>query len=164
MYKPFVRAFNSALDELSGIHVDGLPQFEPWRQIVFVHSSNQPIKSPHLWRDSQAKPEIVLLQWNLFAERLSRRDGLVGKVPYSESYSGKSCLSASGLDLSWRAVRSTVEMKFKGLPNPIELPVSSDKKFKDLKETPPYAPLVDPVRTIVLPHEGPMNSCECVVS
>ena len=41
MYKPFVLACNSALDELSGVEVEGLPSFELEKQIVFVHSVNE---------------------------------------------------------------------------------------------------------------------------
>ena len=84
-------------------------------------------------------------------------------LTYSASYLGDFWLSASGLDVCWGDIRSTVEMQTGDLPNPIELPLTFEKDFWDLEETAPYAPTADVVRTIVLPFEGPMNTCERVI-
>lgn len=161
MYGPFVLAFNYALDELSKTHVDGLPGFEPGRQIVFAHSSDQPMKPSNHWRTPRVKPDIVLLQWDHFVKRLSTRSPTIVKPSYSKSYSGDICLTAPGLDLTWRAVRSTVEMKIKGLPNPIKLPMTFDKGFEDLEETAPYTPVVDDAQFTVTSETAPMKTCEC---
>jgi hypothetical protein len=159
MYNPFVLACNYALDELSKVHVDGLPRFESERQIVFINSSTQPIKPSTDWRDSQAKPDIVLVQWDLFVERFKRNQPVV-EIPYSRSHSGGFCLSAEGLDLSWKAIRSTVEMKIRGLPKRVQVPTTFDKNFEDLVETAPYTSTTDKPESIVLPYDAPANTCE----
>ena len=163
MYEPFVRACNSALDELSIIKVDGLPAFELEKQIVFVDSSHRSIKSTSHWRNPQAKPDIVLLGWNLFLQRLStsRFDKSVTELAYSESHMGDFCISETGLDLSWRVVRSRVEMKLKGLPNNAKLPKDFDDDFWALEETASYASHNDDIQPTVVPLEVSMPSSKC---
>ena len=87
------------------------------------------------WRDPQVKPDIVLLRWKFFIERLSvsLSNRSIVEPPYSESYTGDFCISKTGLDLSWRVVQSTVEIK--GLPNRAKLPRDFDKDYWALKET-----------------------------
>ena len=158
MYKPFVRACNYALEALSAINdVDGLPQFSEEKQIVFVHNHNRSIYSGSHLRESQVKPDIVVLQWNLF----KRDQELPDCTPYSQSYEDDICVSGSGLDLTWRAVRSTVEMMATGVPKKQGLMMNFDTGFEALEELPPYTSLDDAPQPDFCQEQLPANECGC---
>jgi len=163
MYKQFVLACNYALDKLSEIKVQILPPFEPTKQIVFVHSSNKSPDPTTHWRDPQVRPGIVLLQWNLSKERLSTSTFNGSTINYSKSHTEGLCVSNSSLDLSWRDIRSTVEMKIEGPPRPVEVPAVFDGDFCTLKETAPHTPRVDDIQPTLIPRVLPMRKCECIV-
>ena len=112
MYNPFVQACNHSLDKLSAVEIEGLPSYKPEKQIVFVRNHDRSVKSPNHRRATQVKPDIVLLQWELVISSTSDPTS-----PYSRSYLSDLCTSESNLELSWKSIRSTVEMKFKAPPN-----------------------------------------------
>ena len=160
MYGPFVRACNYALDELSKIQnseeAKGLPKFLPENQIVFINNHDRSVDSESVERNSLTRPDIVVLQWDDFTTKLNR------KVPYSDSY-GNLCVSNPNLDLSWRDVRSTVEMKIAGLPKPEEgeKGVRFDVDFVALDELLPYVALKDDTEPRVEYRPLPNFQCEC---
>jgi len=153
MYTPFVQAYNYALDKLSEIEVEGLPPPEPRKKVVFVGSSEQ-----NHQLQSQVKPDIVLLQWSFFVERLSTNSST---VEYSDSYLRDFCTSKSDLKLSWRDVRLTVKAKFGGLQKFNNWPAIFDKGFGGLEGSPPHFSLVHNFQAAVIPEELPTKRCEC---
>ena len=143
MYKPFVRACNCALDQMSKIqNVDRLPPFSTESQIVFVDTHNRSVDSKDLQWNSLCRPDVVLLQWDKFKEKLGR------DVPYSDSY-GKLWDSSLDFDLLWREVRSTVEMKIAGLPKPETGREDLDMDFEGLRELPAYVTLEEDHQPVV---------------
>ena len=98
MYKPFVLACNYALDELSRIDVKGLPQFEPERQIIFVHTSRQTMEPTIYSQAPRAKPDIVLFQWDFFAGLLSDANESFAGSPYSVRDLGSSTLGEASVN------------------------------------------------------------------
>ena len=155
MYKPFVRACNCALDQMSKIeNVDRLPPFSAEKQIVFVDNHNRSVGSEHVQRNSLTRPDIVLLQWDRFKEKLGR------DVPYSDSYDGLRDLSLDS-QVVWREVRSTVEMKIAGLPKPGTEIESFDMDFKGLKGLPAYVKLKDDQEPVILHEFLPNSQREC---
>jgi hypothetical protein len=107
MYSPLIKAFNYALDRMSGFEVPGLPEFQEKRQIVFARSATRCIESESYLQGSY-KPDIILVKWNTF-KRVHERAG----AAYSESYESDICCE-SGCDqprLSWRNLLSTLEVK-----------------------------------------------------
>ena len=70
MPKPFVRACNCVVDQMSKIHdADGLPSFSTENQIVFVDNHNWSVGSENPQRNSLSRPGIVFLQWDIFQEK-----------------------------------------------------------------------------------------------
>ena len=65
MYNPLIKAFNYALDRLSKLKVQGLPEFQETRRIVFARSDAKCIKSENYLQGSY-KPDIVLVKWDTF--------------------------------------------------------------------------------------------------
>ena len=153
MYKPFVAACNYALDEFSRLRVEGLPHFSEDKQIVFVPAHDRSVQCPHPIRESQLRPDIVLLSWPLFNESK--------KSPYSTSYQRDVSIDKSDTELVWNRVRTTVEMKFMGLTTrngwkPF------DMEFGALVESEPYTSLNDGHRQEEFIKDIlPENNCEC---
>jgi hypothetical protein len=111
MYSPLIKAFNYALDRLSGLDVPGLPECDPKRQPVFVRSATKCIESESYLQGSY-KPDIILLKWNTFR----RVHNGINDV-YSLSYNTEVCCE-TGSDrsrLCWRNLLSTLEVK-RGAP------------------------------------------------
>lgn len=159
MYDPFVRAFNFALQEISKIAgVKGLPEFSSRNEIVFVCNHQRAVKSEGLQRNSRAKPDIALLQWEEFKSKIppEERSG----VSYSESYKGL-CDSDSKWELCWREVRSTVEMKITGLPKPEQATTNFDADFGALEELSAYVELDDDPQPEVAHTLLPAAECKC---
>jgi len=155
MYTSFVLACNYALGELSAVEIEGLPSFELEKQIVFAHN-HQPVKSLNHRLPPRVKPDIVLLQWGLFASPTAK------PFPYSRSYLSDLCTSESDLGLSWRDIWSTAVMEFEALPDRIELPTSYDRDFGALTEIPLYTPLADDPQPALrfIPEDLPMRICK----
>ena len=129
MYNPFVRACNCALENLSKIKdIDGLPGVLEDNKIVFARNHDRAIESGNHQRISRARPDIVLLSWKIFKKRRGLPD-----VPYSQSHEGDICVSKSDTKLSWKDIRSTVEVKFSKFQ---KLKGSFNAGFKALKELP----------------------------
>ena len=155
MYNPFVRACNYALDEFSDSRIEGLSEFTEDKRIVFVCSHNRSVRTQSHARESQVKPDIVLLSWGVFNE--SRN------APYSASYEGVICTDRLDEDLVWSRVRSTVEMKFKSMgsrePGGWK---AFDMEFGALVESKPYASLndADNQQGGYILEELPDNKCE----
>ena len=157
MYDPFVRAFNYALEEMSQIKdVDGLPDVSPDKEIVFVCNHQRAVKSEGLQRNSRAKPDIVLLQWQTFKGKMSKE--LRDEVSYSQSYQGL-CDSKSNWEVVWREVRSTVEMKITGSFKSKQGMKNSDGDFDALEELPAYVALDNDQQSMVA-HE-PLRAAQC---
>ena len=150
MYKPFVRACNYALEALSAINVDGMPKFSELKQIVFVCNHDRSVHSENHLRESQVKPDVVLLRWDRF-----RKDEEISE--YSRSYRDATSVSKN---LTWRAIRSTVEMKFAGLSKKHEW-TRFDMDFEGLKELTPYTPLNDAPEPAFPQERQIANNCEC---
>jgi hypothetical protein len=111
MYLPLVKAFNYALDRLSGFNVPGSPEFQEKRQIAFARSSTRCIKSESYLQGSY-KLDIILVKWDTFKRAHGCHDAI-----YSKSYKSNIC-SESDCDqpsLSWRNILSTLEVKRGGL-------------------------------------------------
>lgn len=109
-HNPFVRACNYAPDKPSHVNIGGLPQCPPEEhQIVFVRNRDRWVKSHSHQRESLVRPDIVLLRWGYFKSLVSGPSTML--IPYSHSYLSKICTSASKCKLSWRSIRSTVEVK-----------------------------------------------------
>ncbi|KAF8315998.1 uncharacterized protein EI90DRAFT_3293795 [Cantharellus anzutake] len=131
MYDPFVIASNYALDQLSKVDIQGLPQYSADKQIVFVCNHNHTVKSLDLNRDCRTRPDIVLLQWESF-----RNLACNASDTYSCTYGTQMCTAGSkNLELAWKKVRSTVEVKFDRLPKQVSPMRSFNNNFKDLKES-----------------------------
>lgn len=155
MYDPFVRACNYALDKLSKIKdVGGLPKFLPENQIVFINNHNRSVGSESVQRNSLTRPDIVVLQWDDFMKKLKRR------VRYSESY-GELCVSCPRLELSWRDVRTTVEMKMGRISKDKQGTQDFNSNFKDLKELLPYVALDDVSQPGIMHQVLPDYQCVC---
>ncbi|KAF8312603.1 uncharacterized protein EI90DRAFT_3093157 [Cantharellus anzutake] len=131
MYDPFVIASNYALDQLSKIDIQGLPQYSANKQIVFVCNHNHMVKSLDLNRDCRTRPDIVLLQWEFF-----RSLACNASDTYSCTYGTQTCTAGSkNLELAWKKVRSTVEVKFDRLPKQVNSMRTFNNNFEDLKES-----------------------------
>ena len=150
MYKPFVRACNYALEALSAIDVNGMPKFSMVEQIVFVCNHNRSVHSENHLRESQVKPDVVLLRWNRF-----EKDEEISE--YSRSYQDATSVSKN---LTWRAIRSTVEMKFAGLPKKHGW-TRFNVGFEGLEELTPHTPLNDAIEPAFSQERQPANYCEC---
>jgi hypothetical protein len=157
MYEPFVRAFNYALDEISKINVAGLPKYSEEKQIVFVSHHDRVVHSAHHQRDSRARPDIVILQWNAFKEKMQ-----LPTSPYSDTYDGDICVSKSELSLVWRDVRSTVEMKITGLPKREQWSRNFDVGFKSLSG-PAYISVGDADQPEITHESLPYAQCKCAL-
>jgi hypothetical protein len=157
MYDPFVRACNYALDKLSKIHIEGLPEFSEEKQIVFFRNHDRSVQSHSHQRESRVRPDIVLLGWNRFKELY--KEPRATPPSYSDSHSTDLCTLNSELKLSWRDVRSTVEMK--KFRRRRERKTTFDKDFGALTESAPYTSLVDiDTRPKFIEVEAPVNNCE----
>ena len=152
MCKPFLRACNYALETISTIEINGLPKFSEENQIVFVRNHGS---ENHLW-ESQVKPGIALLKWDLFKWDQELPDC----TPYSQSYEDDVCVSKYELDLTWRAIRSTVEMDVAGPPRRREWTKKFDTDFGALKELPLYTPVSDAPEPEFFQEQLPANECE----
>ena len=154
MYEPFVRACNYALDEFWDSEIDGLPELTEDMRIVFVCSHNRSVGTQDPARESQVKPDIVLLPWRVFNKSK--------KVPYSASYERDICTDKPNVDLVWSRVRSTVEMKFMGLQKRKGWK-RFDMEFEALEESEPYASLedTDDQQDGYIREKLPENKCEC---
>lgn len=112
MYTPLIKALNHALSTLSKINVPGLPNFEERRQLVFARSDAKSVESEsHL--QSRYKPDIVLLRWETFKQKLKTTRS---SIKYSDTYLSDTCCK-SGTDQSrfnWRNLLSTLEVKNRG--------------------------------------------------
>ena len=157
MYDPFVRACNYALDEFWGSEIEGLPELTKHMRIVFACSHNRSVGTQDSARESQVKPDIVLLPWRVFSES--------EKVPYSASYGEDICADKPDVDLVWSRVRSTVEMKFMG-PRKRKDWKRFDMEFEALAESEPYASLedTDDQQDGYICEKLPENNCECTPS
>jgi len=80
MYNLLVKAFNYALDRLSKVDVDGLPEFKEERQIIFTCSDTKTI-GPETYRQGLYKPDIILIKWSKFKTEYKPENDF-----YSESY------------------------------------------------------------------------------
>ena len=159
MYDPFVQACNYALEQLSRVRgVDGLPEFSEDEQIVFVRHDSWPVHSKRIQRESWVKPDIVLLRWNYF----KKWRGPLDNDSYSQSYNDDICISRTSptRDLSWKLVRSTLEMKIAGLPKTGEWAKGFSMGFESLEELPAYDLLQDDPEPEVFddPDENPPAS------
>jgi hypothetical protein len=158
MYNPFVRACNYALDKLSEVNVGGLPAYDEKKQIVFVRNHDRAVMSGSHQRDSRVRPDIVLLQWNTFKKWRGHDD-----ATYSRSYKDDICVSNLEFKkgLTWRKIRSTVEMKLGGFSKRKERTKEFKANFDDLKESLAYISLDDADKTRVTHEPHPTTSCEC---
>lgn len=158
MYNPFVKACNCALDELSRCRTDELPNYSVDNQIVFVRNHDRSVKSHDLNRDCRARPDIVLLRWKHFEEK----SGVPGG--YSASYKSDACVGRSTVELSWKDVRSTVEVKLLKFPEHKKWKESADfdKKFGTLTESEPYTSLDDVGAGFIEPIV-PEPHCKCAL-
>jgi hypothetical protein len=158
MYDPFVRACNYALHKLSKVNVGGLPEFEKHKQIVFVRNHDRAVMSGSHLRNSRVRPDIVLLQWNTFKKWREHED-----ATYSRSYNDDICVSKREFkeNLTWRQIRSTVEMKLRGLSRRKEWTKEFESGFYDLVQSEAYISLDDAHETRVTHEPLPENSCEC---
>ena len=161
MYDPFVRACNYALDELSGINgVDGLPKFTAQKRIVFVRNFDRAVHSDSHQRESRERPDIILLQWDIFRDKLKTHRPL----SYSDSHKTDVCVKKLDYEVAWREVRSTVEMKVSGLPKPGKWERNFDGSFPALEELQPYVSL-DDARPPTLSHNPqPVIHRKCALS
>jgi hypothetical protein len=156
MCAPFVQACNYALQEISAIDdVKGLPKFSEDKRIVLVRNHDRAVGSEAPERTSLTKPDIVLLQWNHFKQKINRPE-----ADYSESY-GELCVSGPKLELDWRDVLSTVEMESTGLPKPGSWERNFDVGLNGLVELPPYVSLDDAPQPEIYHPRLPMVECEC---
>jgi len=107
VYDPLIKALNCALDRLSKVDVDGLPEFKKDRQIVFARSNTKCIETETYLQGSY-KPDIILIKWRKFKTEYEYED-----YSYLESYISDICCRP-GRDeppLSWRNILSTVEVR-----------------------------------------------------
>lgn len=158
MYNPFVLACNYALDRLSRVNIEGLPQCTPERRIVFVRNHDRSLKSNSHQREPQVKPDIVLLRWERFAKLV--KGSSTGNYSYSDSYSRDICTSRSNFNLSWRNIRSTVEMKVTGLPRHRDQKKTYATGLRALTEKAPYTSLNDSPQLGYMPENLPDYTCE----
>jgi hypothetical protein len=112
--------------------------------------------------EPQVKPDIVLLRWGRFAKLL--KDSFAGDFTYSDSYLGDICTSKSNLNLSWRNIRSTVEMKVTGLQKHHERGKIYATDFGALHETAPYTLLNDNPQHGYMVESLPNFTCESLSS
>jgi len=107
MYDPLIKAFNCALDRLSRVDVDGLPEFKKERQIVFARSDTECIGTEAYLQGSY-EPDIILIKWSKFKTEYEYEDR-----SYLESYISDICCKPSRdvPPLSWRNILSTVEVE-----------------------------------------------------
>jgi hypothetical protein len=107
MYHPFVEALNNALEQLSGIQVDGLPEFKT--DIAFV-PCNKRVPSQRSLPGSSFKPDIALMSIQSAREfyELDRLDAPKVSQIISE-IGGKSLPGFTG----WETILSAVEVKRK---------------------------------------------------
>ena len=161
MYDPFVLACNHALDGLSEIDdVDGLPEFTAQKRIVFVRNFDRAVRSDSHQRESRERPDIVLLQWDIFKNKLKTPQPL----SYSDSHKTDICVKKLDFEVAWGEVRSTVEMKVSGLPKPGKWERNFDGSFPALEELPPYVSL-DDARPPTLSHNAqPVIHRKCALS
>ena len=162
MYNSFVLACNYALDKLSCVNIEGLPRCSPEKQLVFVRNHDRSVKSNSHQREPQVKPDVVLLRWERFAKLL--KDSSVGVFTYPHSYAGNICTSKWDFGLSWRNVRSTVEMKVTGLPKLRDQKKSYAKDFGALHETAPHNLPGDNLQQGYMPENLPNFICESLSS
>ena len=161
MYNPFVVACNHALDELSEINdVDGLPKFTTEKQIVFVRNHDRAVRSDSHQRESRARPDIVLLQWDIFKDKLKTPRPL----SYSDSHNTDICVEKLDFEVAWREVRSTVEMKISGLPRLKKWERNFDGSFPALEELPSYVSLDDSLQPTLSHNARPVNHRKCALS
>jgi len=107
MYDSLIKALNCALDRLSKVDVDGLPEFKKERQVVFARSNTKRIETETYLQGSY-EPDIILIKWSKFKTEYEYED-----YPYPESYISDICCRP-GRDeppLSWRNILSTVEVR-----------------------------------------------------
>ena len=107
MYDLLIKAFNCALDRLSRVNIDGLPEFKKERQIVFARSDTECIRTETYLQGSY-EPDIILIKWSKFKTEYGYKDH-----SYLESYISDICCKP-GRDvppLNWRNILSTVEVK-----------------------------------------------------
>lgn len=102
---PLVKAFNYALDKLSGLNVPGLPAFEESRQIVFLRNDPKYI-ARQTYLQGLYKPDIVLIKWGFF-----KKGCRSPTISFSDSHETNLCCERSIASLSWKNVLSTLEVK-----------------------------------------------------
>ena len=73
MYDPLIKALNCALDRLSKVNVDGLPEFKKERQVVFARSKTKCIETETYLQGSY-KPDIILIKWSKFKTEYEYED------------------------------------------------------------------------------------------
>jgi hypothetical protein len=114
MYKPFSEALNYALEKLSEINVDGLPEFE--KHIVFV-PLDEGVESDRDLEGSLFKPDIIIMSFDAACRFRNVRDTrtltvsqFISKIPPKAS-TKKGSKANSSSRVGWKDVLSAVEMK-----------------------------------------------------
>jgi hypothetical protein len=114
MYKPFSEALNYALEMLSEINVDGLPEFE--EHIVFV-PLDEGVESDRDLEGSLFKPDIIIMSFDAACRFRNVRDTrtltvsqFISKIPPKAS-TKKGSKANSSSRVGWKDVLSAVEMK-----------------------------------------------------
>ena len=161
MYDPLIKAFNCALDRLSKVNIDGLPEFKKERQIVFARNDAKCIGAEaHL--QGSYKPDIILIKW-----RKSKTEYEYEDHSYLETYISDICCKPGRNEppLSWRNILSTVEVKHgdsegKGKVRSVKLPynggftnIQGDEMVGSSKH-PQSAP-----QKIIVDEEYPTHRC-----
>ena len=113
MYFPFAEAMNCALEQLSDIQVEGIPEFKT--HIAFVPCSDKGVKSDRSAPGSSFKPDIALMS----LEDACEYHGVdrAGAPQLSEFITGVAKVSPSG-SANWKNFLSAVEVKRRA----VELP------------------------------------------
>jgi len=107
MYLPFAEALNYALEQLSGIQVDGLPEFKS--HIAFV-PCNKGVKSDRDLRGYLLKPDIALMSIRGACEfyELDQHD-----APNVSQFISKIAGKPPSGSTNWKTILSAVEIKRK---------------------------------------------------
>ena len=107
MYQPFTEALNYALEDLSRIKVDGLPEFKA--HIVFA-VCDKGVSSSRNLSGSEFKPDIAVLSIKDACEFYGLGQLQANKSQVSQFISGAKDKSQSGT-LRWNSILSAVEVK-----------------------------------------------------
>ena len=109
MYQPFTEALNFALEDLSRINVDGLPEFKA--HIVFAVCDKGVVSNRSL-HGSRFKPDIAVLSIEDACEFYGLGELQANEPQISQFVNGAREKSQSGT-LRWYSIRSAVEVKRK---------------------------------------------------